>query len=145
MNENPKFRVSSAGLIDYPFLGSIKVTGLTFQEIRNKITSLLDRDYIINPQVLVSPEEFNKQSITIIGAVVKGGLIDIRPDRKYTIIEAIALAGGFTQSANQKKIYLTRDGITQKFNIDQLKDTKDPKKIFYVRPGDTITIGESLL
>ena len=59
--------VQTNGAIVLPLLGEVQVAGLTEGEIQRKITSLLEKDYLVNPQVVVKVKQFNSQ---FVGAVV---------------------------------------------------------------------------
>lgn len=136
------FRVAQNGEIAYPYIGSVKSEGLTTLELQDRIKALLEADYLVSAQVLVQVREFRKQQVSVFGQVGRPGLIDIPPERKMTVLEAITAAGGLTRLARGSDIQLTRAGRTEpmRFTLSQLRD---PEKVVYVQPGDMIFVPES--
>jgi polysaccharide export outer membrane protein len=139
-----EFKVSSSGVIIYPFIGELKVAGLTAVEVTSRIKELLDKDYIVNPQVTVMVKEYRKRFITVTGEVTKPGALELPAEQKWTIVDAIGQAGGTTKAANSKRIEFTRAGIRKKFRLDDLQKTTDPKKIIYLEPGDNINVPQTI-
>lgn len=136
------FHVSSSGEISYPYLGGIRAAGRTTVEVMREVKEKLEADYLVNAQVLVSVRDYRKQQISVIGQVNKPGLIDIPPERKLTVMQAIAVAGGLNPRARTSNIQLTREGRPEpmRFSLDELKD---PEKAVYVEAGDVIFVPES--
>lgn len=140
-------RLSKSGDITFPLLGTVKLAGKTPGQAIELIRSALDKDYIIDPQVTLTVVEYAKQHITVLGQVQKPGTIEIPDDRKLTLLDAIAMAGGYTRIAAPNRVTLRRregdkDAI---FNINAKKLAADPEsKPFYLQPDDTITVGESI-
>lgn len=137
-----EFRVSSNGEVSYPFVGALKAAGRTTVEIQTELKALLEADYLVNAQVLVQVKEFRKQQISVFGQVNRPGLIDIPPERKLTVIEAITSAGGFTRLARTSDIQLTRAGRAEPMRFS-VEDLRNPEKTVYVEPGDVIFVPES--
>ncbi|MFA6281860.1 MAG: polysaccharide biosynthesis/export family protein, partial [Candidatus Omnitrophota bacterium] len=54
-----KVRVSSKNLITFPLIGEVDVKGLTVSELEKKLYTLLEKDYLVNPQVSVVIEEYS--------------------------------------------------------------------------------------
>ena len=125
-------RVGDSGIISYPFLGNLKVAGLTPSKIEDIITSRLKGDYLINPKVSVDILEYRQFYVN--GEVQSPGGYPFQPG--ITVRKAISLAGGFKERASKEKIFIIREGSTEK---DPVKITLDEK----VSPGDIITVEES--
>ena len=70
---NKTIPVSSDGIINFPLLGNVNVAGMTVKEIEQKITGLLGKDYLVDPQVYVSIKEYNSQKVIVLGEVKKPG------------------------------------------------------------------------
>ena len=111
-NAGLKLRVSSAGEVSLYLLGTIKVAGKTPSEAEKHIRSLLMKDYIRDPHVLVQVKTYRTNNVTVMGQVSKPGLINLPAEQRIDILSGIALAGGFTKLARTSKIELTRDGKT---------------------------------
>ena len=137
-------RVEASGIIFYWLLGPIQVEGKTAGEVKKRITELLDEKYLVNPQVHVIVLSYKEQSFAVMGEVKLSGVYPILPGKKFTIIEAIAKAGGFTPEAKKSKIQLFRNGKVREFKHFDLL-TLDPKKQeqILIQPDDVIVVGES--
>jgi len=135
-------RVDAKGEISYPLLGNIKVSGLTSKELESKITDLLIEDYLVNPQVSVFIKEYAR--ISILGQVNKPGSYELKSG--ITVMDAIALAGGFTAKTNAKDIKLIRvkGGRKETINIDanEIVGKENKEKDIPLEPGDLIIVGE---
>ncbi len=145
-------RVSSEGEISYPLLGTLEVAGMRVRELEQKIQVLLNKDYIVNPHVVVFTKEYHLNSVFIMGAVKKPTTIDLNKNNVTTVFEAISMAEGYSDSANKKKIQIirtapdgTKEYIDVKLNslIKKLKSGKvEAEGRFAVKPGDVIMVPE---
>ena len=100
------YRIDVDGSLTYPLVGQIQVAGLTASEIALTLRNALSEGYLTNPQVAVFVKEFNSRKITIIGQIKKPGRYEFRDG--MTLVEAIALAGGTTDSAILRVMQVTR-------------------------------------
>ncbi|EKD72253.1 MAG: hypothetical protein ACD_45C00726G0001, partial [uncultured bacterium] len=104
---NPAVSVQIDGTIFYPYVGHLKVAGLTINEIQNAITNRL-AVYIRHPQITVQIAQFQNRHIYVLGEVMQTGAQPIT-DRPLTLMEALSKAGGInTNSADPTHIYLVR-------------------------------------
>ena len=138
-----ELRVSTSGTITFPFLGSIEVKGKTPAEVENLIKEKLGKDYLVDPQVIITVKEYRSRTVLVIGQVNKPGLIALPAEQKLGILEAIGQAGDLAKSANKNRIEVSRNGKTQKFTLDDLKKDINPEKKFWLEPGDVIYVHES--
>ena len=138
-----ELRVSTSGTITFPFLGSIEVKGKTPAEVENLIKEKLGKDYLVDPQVIITVKEYRSRTVLVIGQVNKPGLIALPAEQKLGILEAIGQAGDLAKSANKNRIEVSRKGKTQKFTLDDLKKDTSPEKKFWLEPGDVIYVHES--
>jgi polysaccharide export outer membrane protein len=100
--------VQTSGTISLALLGDVAVTGLTLPEIKTKLTSLLARDYLVNPQVDVRVKEFQSQFVTVIGEVNSPGRKPLRG--RTRLIDALVEAGGFTPRASGEIVITRAEG-----------------------------------
>jgi polysaccharide export outer membrane protein len=140
-----KVRVSSRNLITFPLVGEVNVEGLTVSELENKLYTLLEKDYLVNPQVSVVIEEYS--TVSVIGEVKKPGAYPIKG--KLTVVEAVSLAEGFTKiaSPNRAKIVRTLDDGTKKeipVRLSDIINGKKQKNNIYLQAGDVVVVPESL-
>ena len=142
-NGGLELRVSSTGDISLYLLGSVKIAGKTPAEAEKHIRSLLMKDYIRDPHVLVQVKEYRTSNVTVIGQVQKPGLVALPAEQRIDLVAGIALAGGFTNLAKESEIDLTRNGKTTTYSIKELKRESDPKKRVWLQAEDLIYVQES--
>lgn len=129
------------GKISLPLLNDIQASGLTPAKLAGDITAGLKK-YVTDPQVTVIVSAINSQRVYILGEVTRAGAYPLLPD--MTVLQALSSAGGFTQFANTKKIYVLRDenGKQQKlpFNYKDVINGKDPQQNIILKAGDTVVV-----
>jgi polysaccharide export outer membrane protein len=142
-----KVRVTSEGEIAYPLLGKIKVAGLTISEVEDLITELLAADYLVNPQVQVFISEYRLKQISVLGAVQIPGKYDMYAERETTILQAIAMAGGFSNiaSENNTRIIRNDDGVQKiiPIRVTDITQKGMKDKDVALKPGDIVYVPES--
>ncbi len=129
------------GKISLPLIKDIQAAGLTPTQLTILITEKLQK-YVADPQVTVVVREINSRRIYILGEVSRPGAFQLLPS--MTILQALSGAGGFTQFANPKGIYLLRseNGKQTKypFNYKEVLKGGSPQQNMLLKPGDTIII-----
>jgi polysaccharide export outer membrane protein len=142
-----KARVNSKGEISFPFLGNIYIKGLTVDEVEAKIRGLLEKDYLVDPQVTVFIEDYRTEKVFVMGFVNKPGEYELFKDRPTTMLEAITMAGGFKEGAAQNgtKIIRIENGeeVTIPIRVTDITNKGDKAKDIAVKPGDIIVVPES--
>ena len=137
-------RLSADGNLSLPLLGSVHLGGLTLPQAASRLTDLYGRDYLVNPKVNVSLAGYAKRRFTVLGQVGHPGSFEMPEGGSggIELLEAIAMAGGYTRIAAPERITVRRkDGQTLRVNGKQIaKGTGG----FRVEPGDSITVGESI-
>lgn len=137
------YQVSPEGFIMFPFIGEISVDGLNNFSLAAKISEKLKNGYLKDPHVTVIIEEFVSKRIFVLGQVNKAGSFPIR--MRMSVIEAISLAGGFTNFADLSNVVVTRkgdDGKEKRFVIDIKAVVNGARENFYLNAGDIIFVGE---
>ena len=143
-NLNRKARVSSKGYITFPLLGEVEVNGLTIAELENILTELLEKDYLVNPQVSVFIEEYS--TVSILGQVEEPGSFEIKG--RLSVIELISLAGGFTKIAATNDVRIMRtnpDGSRKTIKVkanDIINKGREDEDV-QLKPGDIVMVPES--
>lgn len=132
------YNVSPRGLIQFPFIGNIKVSGLTEYEASDRIAQRLDK-YLKKPQVSVRVQTYRSGRINIDGEVRTPGLLLLN-DVPMTLPEAIGRSGGFTPAANRAAINVTRNGITAAVSLPQLAARGVNASSILLLNGDQIRI-----
>jgi polysaccharide export outer membrane protein len=127
------------GKISLPLLNDVQAAGHTPMELANLISEGLKK-YITNPQVTVSVSEINSRRVYATGEVTKPGAYPLLPN--MTALQLLTSAGGFTQFARIKNIYVLRtEGGKQTkhpFNYKDVVNGKSDDVVLQV--GDTIVV-----
>ncbi len=126
------YTLSDAGTISYPFLGELRVLGLTIGNLEDRIIAGLKGSYLIDPKVNITIREYRQFYIS--GEVERSGGYPYQPG--LTLRKAVSVAGGLKERASKDKIYVIRDGDPDKQR--QLIGMDEP-----VFAGDTITVEQS--
>jgi len=130
------------GKISLPLVGEVQVSGLTTLRVQSLLTEKL-KAYISQPQVTVIVQEVKSRTYVIVGKVVKPGSYEL--GKPTTVLEAIAIAGGFLDFAKTNKVYVIRrmeDGSRTRlpFNYDQVIKGRDVDENVDLKSGDTIVV-----
>ena len=141
-------RLNPEGNLSVPLLGSIHLAGLSLTQAASKLTELYGRDYLVNPRVNVSLLSYARRRFSILGQISRPGSIEMPEGSQggVDLLEAIALAGGYTRIAAPERITVRRRTATgdQIIKVNAKRFTKEGGGGFLVLPGDTITVGESI-
>ncbi|MBY0429220.1 MAG: polysaccharide export protein [Alphaproteobacteria bacterium] len=125
-----EFQVSSTGMVSMPLIGETKAQGTTVSKLKSAITSKLLDGYLKDPKV--SMEVLNYRPFFIVGEVMKPGSYDYQ--NGMTVINAIALAGGYTYRADKDDITIKRGGQNAK--------PEKAKEDSTVGAGDVVSVPE---
>jgi len=132
----PLVRVDDYGYIKVPFVGRIRAAGHTAAELQAIIQSGL-RGMSQDPQVMVSIDQSITNSIILAGEVARPGRLVLATNRE-SLVDAIALAGGYRGNAKDAVARVQRDGETFEVRLSDLLDM--PQEDIQVAPGDRITV-----
>jgi polysaccharide biosynthesis/export protein len=134
--------VRSDGKITLPLIGELQASGRTPNELQQQIAGKL-QSYISEPEVTVIVQEIRSQRFNILGQVAKPGSYQLA--NASTVLDAIAVAGGFRDFAKKKSIYVLRQGSNGKqdrlpFNYTEVIKGKNPEQNAQLKPRDTIVV-----
>jgi len=134
--------VRSDGKISLPLAGEVQAAGLTPLTLEKDIASKL-QSYISEPEVTVIVQQINSQKFNILGMVSRPGSYSLTSSS--TVLDAIALAGGFRDFAKQKSIYVLRqnpNGSESRlgFNYKDVIKGKNTAQNVRLQPDDTIVV-----
>lgn len=129
------------GKISLPLINDVQAAGLTAMQlaasIRQKLTA-----FVKDPVVTVVVVQVNSQRYYVLGEVLHAGTFPLLPG--LTALQALSAAGGFTQFANTKKIYILREvhGRQTKlpFDYKAVINGRDLRENVRLKPGDTIIV-----
>jgi polysaccharide export outer membrane protein len=142
-----KVTVDAKGMVSLPLLGSVRVGGSTTDEAAATIRDLYGKDYLVNPQVTVAVTERAKRRFTVMGQVSRPGVFEFPPEESVNLLQAMAMAGGYTRLASPSKVTLQRmeNGLPRTIRLDAQAMSRDPNTApFQVLPDDVISVGERL-
>jgi len=138
------YKVSPDGTIDFPLAGRLRVAGLRIEQVQEVIVTKLKAGYLKDPQVSVMMKSWNSRKISVLGQVQRAGSVDYFPN--MTLVDAIALAGGFTPTADRNKVNLRREMdnkvVTRSYAVGDISEGRSPNVT--VLPGDVIVVEERL-
>lgn len=126
-----EFTVNGTGRLSLPLVGLLNAEGLTARELERAIANKLKPDYVKNPDVTV--EVMSYRPFYIVGEIKKPGSYPYVDG--MTVINAVAVAGGFTYRAREGSFEIKR-------TIDGKLDTVRARPETQVAPGDVITVNE---
>ena len=141
-------RLNAEGNLSLPLLGSVHLAGMSLTQATARVTELYARDYLVNPKVNVSLVSYAKRRFTVLGQVNRPGSFEM-PEGSPTgidLLEAIAMAGGYTRIAAPERITVRRHGAKgdEVLKVDAKRLARGSTNNFRVIPGDTITVAESI-
>lgn len=132
------YNISPSGTIQYPYIGSIKLAGLTEDQARTKLTQQLAK-YIKDPQITLRIQAYRSGRVYLDGDVRTPGLQSIN-DVPLNLSEALARAGGLLPTADRSSIHITRGGKTTTVNLSQLiAEGVNPNQIL-LAAGDLVRV-----
>jgi len=131
-NLTGEYALDGGGILSFPLIGQVPAMGMTPAQLERAIVSRLHPDYLKNPSVSV--EVMTRRPFYIVGEVKNPGSYPYVSG--MLVINAIALAGGFTYRARESSFYIKRnDKNGQSSKIDANQETP-------VQPGDVIMVRE---
>ncbi len=141
------YRVMADGTISMPLIGSVRVAGMPSSAASAAIRARLLDGYLVDPQVTLRVIGYAKMRFTVLGQVATPKSLSVPANEKLTLLQAIAMAGGPTRLANQRKVTVKRevDGELRVLEFDTKKMARDGTSgSFLVRDRDIITVSESI-
>ncbi|MDP3451983.1 MAG: polysaccharide biosynthesis/export family protein [Bacteroidales bacterium] len=143
--EHPEFSISNItvlpdGTIQYPGLGSIVAAGMTSVQLKDTMTTALNR-FLVNPIVTVFVKKIYGETINVFGYVNKPGQYMLF--QPTDIFDVIGMAGGIKSMKKARKIVIIRaDRTTQDVRIKDYFNNSPHSQVIYIYPGDTLYIKE---
>jgi polysaccharide export outer membrane protein len=140
-------RISQDGTINFPLIGVVQISGRTVTQAANTIRDRLLRGYLRNPQVRVNVIQYASRRITVLGQVQRPGSYVLPNEERVDLLQAIAMAGGFTRLADEGRVLVRRNvnGVDTILKINAHAETKNSSsQLFEVEPDDRITVRERI-
>ena len=151
-NLSGDYPVDAQGFLPFPLLGRVPARGLTTLELTGRLTELLKKDYLVDPQVMVNVREYLSQKVQVLGETEKPGLFYLTGPT--TVTEIVARAGGLTKTAGRYLLLVrpSRDGqpgmpagsVTRRLDIERLR-AGDPSENELLEDGDKVVVPRAQL
>jgi polysaccharide export outer membrane protein len=126
-----EYVVDGGGQVRLPLIGQVRAAGLTVREFETEVKGKLDEGYLKDARV--SAEVTNYRPFYIIGEVNKAG--EYPYVNGMSVLNAVALAGGYTYRASSSYVYVRRNGSAKELSMRADQTTK-------IQPGDIIRVPE---
>ncbi len=133
-------RVDGSGNIQVPFIGVVKVGGMTLTEIQNRLEGLF-RKYLKKPWVVVEIVDYKSHPLYLLGEFRNSGTVYM--DRPMDLLQGMALGNGYDSAANLAGARLIRDNKIVPIDIYSLLTEGDLRQNIWLKPGDTIFIPDN--
>ena len=127
------YTIDGNGNIQLPLIGEVHAGGLSIIDFQAAVAAKLSKGYLVNPRV--SAEVANYRPFTILGEVNKPG--EYPYENGMSVLNAVALAGGFTYRADEDSVYIRRKGSANEIELPANDKT-------LVNPGDTVRVSERI-
>jgi len=141
-------RVSGDGTAIFPLIGAVNVVGKTVTAATEELKARYRDGYLVYPQVSLTVRTYAQKLFTVLGQVQKPGSYDMKGSDEITLLQAIGMAGGYTKIANPGRVTVKRieeGGGERLIKLDAKRMARGgDSSSFYVKPGDVITVAESL-
>ncbi len=141
-------RVTCAGAVHLPLIGSVTADGLTLNAFRDRVEQQY-AEYYVNPRVAVDfvadegRNTFPWGSVTVLGRVKNPGVVPLPPTQVLSVVAAIQAAGGLDTSADQRSIRVTgRNEQTRRVNLRELGRTGQSTENPLLQEGDVVYVPE---
>jgi polysaccharide export outer membrane protein len=129
------------GKISLPLLNDVQAAGLTAMQLREVLVKKLT-DYIPTPELSVIVREVRSFKVSVLGEVKKAGQYELKS--RTTVLDVIALSGGFTEFAARSRIVILRpNGTTVKrvpFNYNKAVAPEAQQQDLFLQPGDVVVV-----
>jgi hypothetical protein len=139
-----KFLLDEDGRFRHPLMGMTAVAGLSVADAEKMITGLLEADFLVNPRVIVTLTRTLKSQIVILGEVKNPGVYPVPVNEKTTLLQVIALSGGFTGMASPDRVKIVRrkeDGtITIPARVSDMLSGRGRQRDIELEPDDVIMV-----
>jgi len=136
---NRTVRVSARGEISFNLVGAVKASGLTPQELETALQDQLRRRFMKDPHVGVFVHELESHSVSVVGAVKKSGVFQIRGAK--TVIEMISMAEGLADDAGDTVLIMRGAGLPPPPVPGAYSSSQELEGLIYLAPAKALRRG----
>lgn len=135
-------RILKTGEASFPLIGSVKLSDMRVAEAAEEIRARYAKDYLVDPKLTLSVQDYATEFISVIGSVRTPGQIPIPVSGHIDLAAAMATVGGLSDTADANGIELVRiDGSKSTFSISSI--VNGPNGRIELRAGDRIIVKQS--
>lgn len=139
--------IGNDGTVTAALIGPVLVAGLSPGEAGEKIAGLYrQQQYLVNPQVTVTVNDYQSQQLTVLGEVRNPGRFPVRT--RLSVLDALALSGGINDlGASQAYVLRPEDGVVTRYQVDldALLQAGAGQQYFELLPGDSLLVPRAQL
>lgn len=139
-----KFVLDENGRFRHPLMGLISIADMSVADAEQMIADLLEAEFLVNPRVMVTLTMTLKSQIVILGEVKNPGVYPVPVNEITTLLQVIALAGGFTALASPDRVTIVRrqeDGtITIPARVSDMLRGRGKHRDIELEPDDVIMV-----
>ena len=136
-----KVLVRPDGRISFPLVQDLQAAGISPGELKTRIETKL-KEFLTTPNVTIIVEAIQSYRIYVVGKVQKPGAMIV--EKPITVLQALALAGGFQDYAKDEEITVIRsygtENIVYNFNYREVIRGKKPEQNILLRSGDVVVV-----
>lgn len=134
-------RILKTGQASFPLIGSVEIGGLTVADAARKIRDLYAKDYLVDPKLTLTVDEYATEFISVIGSVKSPGQVPMPVSGNLDLASALASVGGLAEDADANNIQLVRaSGTTSSFSMASIQGASGRVRL---APGDRIIVNQS--
>ena len=140
------YPVDLDGFVPFPMVGRFKAAGKSPSEVSAHLTELLGKDYLVDPQVLVTVKEYLSQKVQVLGAAERPGVYYLTGPT--SLLEILSKAGGFASTAGKHVLLLRNHGASDgsdavlRINLDKVQ-AGDPSENTSVQSQDIVIVSRA--
>jgi polysaccharide biosynthesis/export protein len=140
------YTVDPDGFAPFPLIGRIMAAGRTPKELAADLTELLGKDYLVNPQVIVTVKEHLSQKVQVLGAAERPGVYYLTGPT--TLLDLLSKAGGFASTAGKQVLLVRNDGASNgsgaalRLSLDKIQ-AGDPAENARVQSQDIVIVSKA--
>jgi len=141
-----EYVVEPDGYVPFPLVGRVKAGGLTPKELATRLKEALEKDYLVNPQVIVAVKEYLSRKVHVLGEAEKPGVFYL--SGPATVLDVLSRAGGLAKTAGSQVVLVRKPGpgadvsagnTLTTLNFERIK-AGDPAANLPVEDDDTIFV-----
>ena len=140
------YAVDPDGFAPFPLIGRVKAAGVTPKELAAHLTELLGKDYLVNPQVIVTVKEYLSQKVQVLGAAERPGVYYLTGPT--TLLEILSRAGGFASTAGKQVLLVRNHGASDgssaalRLSLEKIQ-AGDPAENTRVQSQDIVIVSKA--